>query len=177
MDFAVDHHAPFPRERLFVAHRDAFPRMIVHLDQVRSVRELGRATHADGSVVVRSRWQGSRSALPLLFRPLVPEDVLVWEDESRFDRQRWQCDWRITIPALGPMADVVGTHRYEEDGHGTRIALTGSFALHPDRVPQIRVPPAAIPVVERVVVALIVPLLEESGAAMVRALQDEDAAR
>lgn len=177
MRFEVTHEAPFPRERLFVAHRDAFPEMVRHLDEIRSVKEKSRATHADGSVVVRNRWQGSRAALPLLFQPLVPEQVLVWEDESRFDLHSCVCTWTIGIPGLGPMADVRGTHRYLEHTNGTRIELEGTFDFHPERAPQMPLPPGAAPLVERMIVALIIPLLEKSSAAMVRHLEHEDASR
>jgi hypothetical protein len=176
MKFDVEHRAPFPPERLFEAHRDAFPAIAQRLDEVKSVRERSRASGADGVVVVRNRWQGSRLALPLLFRPLVPEQVLVWEDESRFDRMTLTCTWRITIPGLGPMADVHGEHRYLPDDDGTRLVLDGTFDFRPERAPQMVLPPGAAPIVERMVVGLIVPLLKKSGAAMSEHLAAVDAA-
>lgn len=172
MRFDVQHEAPFPRLRLFEAHRDAFPVIAQRLPEVKSIREVSRSSGADGVVVVRNRWFGSRAALPLLLRPLVPEEVLVWDDETRFDRVRLVCSWTITIPGLGPMADVSGVHRYLDSDGGTRIELEGRFDFHPERAPQVRLPPGASPIVERMIVGLIVPLLEKSGAAMVDHLRE-----
>ncbi|MCA9566958.1 MAG: hypothetical protein KC656_03910 [Myxococcales bacterium] len=174
MRFEVQHDAPYPRERLFVAHRDRFPALVEHMPEVRSVSERSRAHHADGSVVVRNRWQGSKAAVPLLFRALVPEEVLVWEDETRFDMRTWTCTWTLTIPGLGPMADVAGVHRYLERGQGSRIELEGDFDFHPERAPQVTLPPGSTPVIERMIVGLIVPLITRSGEAMVEAIRRED---
>lgn len=174
MNFDLHHEAPFPRERLFEAHRDAFPVIAQRLREVKSIREHSRSTAANGSVVVRNRWFGSRAALPLVFRPLVPEEILVWDDETTFDALTLTCTWVITIPGLGPMAEVSGEHRYLASGSGTRIELEGRFDFRPERAPQVRLPPGAGPIVERMIVSLIVPLLKKSGAAMVDHLRELD---
>lgn len=172
MRFDVQDDAPFPRELVFRTHRDALPEIAPRMTEVERVERRGRAVTATGVITQTHRWVGHPSALPLLLRPLVPADMLRWEDESRWDPSTWTCSWRVTVPALGPMADITGTHTYTETPTGCRIALEGTFDFHPERVPQLTLPPGAVPIVERFVVALIVPLVTKSGRAVVAYLQD-----
>ena len=70
--------------------------------------------------------------------------------------------------------EVSGKNAYFEDGTGTRIEVTGDFAFRPERVPQLKgVPSAMVPVVERAVIAIIKPLLERSGSAVARYLDEK----
>ena len=78
----------------------------------------------------------------------------------------------------GPEGEARGTNRYLEDGAGCAIEVEGDFAFRPEKVPQLAaIPATTVPMVEKAVVALIVPLVKRSGAAVARFLDEEAASR
>ena len=88
---------------------------------------------------------------------------------------RWHWDpvghvatWQIDVPGLGPAVEASGTNRYVDAGSGRcTIEIEGDFAFRPDAIPQLRsIPPSAVPMVERLVVSLIVPMIERTGVAV-----------
>lgn len=167
MDFNVTETARYPRERVFRAHRDEFCTIAARMPEVSRVTRRSRSAHADGTIEQVHRWNGAPAALPMLLRPLVPVELLEWDDESRWNPHSWRCDWKILVPGLGPMADIYGSQTYEETKAGCRMTLSGHFNFHPERVPKLTLPPGARPIIERFIVGLIVPLLKKSGKAIV----------
>ncbi|MCB9679184.1 MAG: hypothetical protein H6737_29040 [Alphaproteobacteria bacterium] len=173
MDFQVSDDAPFSRDLVFRTHRDEFERIAPRLSEVERVVLKSQSTAADGTIEQKHEWFGHPSALPFFIRPLVPPEMLRWFGHTRWNPRDWECRWSVEVPALGPMADIQGFQRYHETPTGCRIELTGTFDFHPDRVPQVRLPPGSVPVVERFVVSLIVPMMQKSAAAVIDHLKSE----
>jgi hypothetical protein len=178
MQFQVQDAVRHPRSAVFAAHRDRIEDIARHLSDVERIEVRGRARHADGREVQTQWWTGSTSALPVLVRPLVPPALLQWRQQTTWDATRWAADWEIEVAGIGPAIVARGRHLYLEDSPvGCRIDLTGDFEFHPERVPQLaQVPASAVPMVEKAVISLIVPMIKRTGAAVARFL-DEEAAR
>jgi len=172
MDFSVSHDAPFPRPLVFATHRDEFEAIAPRMSEVERVRLKSQSTAADGTIIQKHEWFGHPSALPFLIRPLVPKEMLRWFGHTHWNPHDFVCRWSVEVPALGPMADITGTQSYVQTPTGCRIELTGRFEFHPERVPRVRLPPGAVPVVERFAVSLIPPLLQKSGGAVVEHLRE-----
>lgn len=172
MDFTVSDDAPFPRDLVFRTHRDDFESIAPRMKEVDRVRLKSESRHADGTLEQKHEWFGHKSALPFLMRPLVPAEMLRWFGITRWNPTTFECSWRVEIPALGPMAEIDGSQRYLEVSDGCRIEMTGRFDFHPERVPQLTLPPGAVPIVERFVVSMVVPLFQKSGAAVVNHLKE-----
>lgn len=168
MQFAHTERTRHPRALVYRTHRDEIVAITSHLEAVKSVELRKRTVHAGGRLELTHRWQGTRAALPPLVRAMIPEELLVWSQRTTWDNHGWVADWVIEVHALGPALACSGRNAYfEEPDGGCRIEVTGDFAFRPDQVPQLAgVPAAAVPVVERAVVAMIVPLIKQSGAAV-----------
>lgn len=167
MEFSDDERSPYPREHVYAAHRDELEAVVAGLAEVRRVELRSRAVQADGSIEQMHHWFGSPSALPLLVRPFVREDLLVWTQSTVWTQTEWRARWVIEVPGVGDAVSCRGEHAYEEDGVGTRISVRGSFEFDPTRSSTLAsVPASAVPMVERMVVSLIVPMIKRSGAAV-----------
>lgn len=172
MEFSVSDEAPWPRQRVFETHRDGFAVIAPRMDEVDRVALRSRAVGADGVVIQVHEWVGNPAALPRLLRPFVSPQMLRWEDEARWDPHAFTCTWQVHVPALGPVAEIRGQHRYIETPGGCRIALDGRFDLHPEQWRGLTLPPGAAPWIERFVVSLIVPLVRRSGQVVIEHLAD-----
>lgn len=167
MDFSDVERSPYPRARVFAAHRDELEAVVANLAEVRRVELRGRTKRADGRIEQLHHWFGSQSALPLLVRPFVREELLAWTQHTVWDESAYGAEWVIEVPGVGDAVSCGGEHRYLEDGAGTRIEVTGSFDFDPTQSELLAsVPESAIPMVERMVVSLIVPMIKRSGAAV-----------
>lgn len=173
MQFEVQEQTRHPRSTVFAAHRDRIEDIARHLPDVEKIEIRSRSRHADGREVQIQLWTGSPSALPVMIRPLVPPALLQWRQETTWDPNAWTADWDIEVPGLGPAIVARGRHLYTDAPAGCRIELQGDFEFHPERVPQLaQVPAAAVPLVEKAVVRLIVPMIRRTGSA-VAAFLDE----
>ncbi len=176
MDFSHVERTTHPRSLVFRTHRDRLPEVIAHLDTVRAVSQRSRTEHAGGIVELSHRWEGTEAALPALIRPFVPPQLLIWHEVALWDRAQWLCEWTIEVPALGPVVTIAGVNRFDEGPTGCDVAVQGAFTFHPERIPQLpQLPPAAVPFIERFVVALILPMLRQSGRAVAALLEAERA--
>lgn len=176
MQFDVRETTPHPRSVVFATHRDRLPDIVKYLDEVASVELRSRSLHAGGREEQVHLWVGTPAALPALIRPFVAPQLLTWKQKTVWDPFTWSATWEIDVLALGPAIEARGTNRYLEDGSGCTIEITGEFAFRPDKVPQLaQVPATAVPMVEKAVVALIVPLVKRTGTAVARFLDEERA--
>ena len=166
---------PHPLDRVFAAQRDALVEAVRSLEEVERVELRSESRRADGAVEQVHVWTGSPKVLPALVRPMVPAHLLQWRQRTLWDPAHHTGTWVIDVPGLGEAVDARGVNRYAAVPGGTRCTVEGDFSFRPDRLAELRtVPPAAVPLVERVVVSLVVPLVGKTAAAVSRYL---DAAR
>lgn len=163
-------HGP---EQVFLAHRDRLADTIVYLDDVERVECRSSTRHAGGAVEQVHLWYGSPSVLPLLVRPFVPPHLLQWRQRTWWDPVERMARWEIDVPGLGTVIESAGTNRYEaHDGGWTRLVIGGDFHFRPERLEALErsLPPAAGPMVEKIAVGLVVPMVQRTGAAVSRFL-------
>lgn len=171
MRFQVRETTRHPRPVVFAAHRDELASIVAGLDGVRRVELLSEARRADGALVQVHLWTGSSAVLPALVRPFVPPALLQWRQETAWDPARWVAEWVIDVPGLGTAVEASGANVYAEEDAGCCIVVDGDFTFRPERASQMgSIPASVVPMVERVVVSLIVPLVQRSGAAVARYL-------
>ena len=172
MEFSHRERTGYRPSLVFRTHRDELSAVVAHLDAVRRVELISRTEHATGRLELLHRWLGTKAALPLIARPFVPEEVLVWLQRTTWDESTLSAAWQIEVPGFGESIDCRGTNRYHETPGGSRIDIAGTFVFQPDRVEEMAgVPSSTVPIVERMVVSLVVPLIERSGAAVARYLE------
>lgn len=173
MRFEVQEKAKYLREMVFATHRDRLEDIARYLPDVERVELRSRSRHATGKEQQTHLWTGSPSALPLLIRPLVPPALLQWQQVTVWDTSTWTATWTIEVPGLGAAIAANGKNVYVADGTSCRIDLDGEFSFHPERVPQLAsVPTSMVPMIEKLVVGLIVPMIERTGSAVAKYLDD-----
>ncbi|MEQ1503973.1 MAG: hypothetical protein ABMB14_17155 [Myxococcota bacterium] len=173
MRFEVRESARHARGVVFAAHRDELEAIARYLPDVEKVELRSRSKGARGLEEQVHWWTGSPSALPVFVRPMVPPHLLQWSQRTTWDPATHTASWTIEVPGLGPAVVAGGTNTYVDEGSTCGIGIVGDFAFHPERVPQLAgIPAAAVPMVERMVVKLIVPMIERTGAAVARYLDE-----
>lgn len=174
MRFEVRETTGHPRPRVWAAHRDRLEDIARLLPDVERVELRSRSRHAGGREEQQHRWTGRPAVLPATVRPFVPPHLLTWTQRTVWDPHTWTATWTIEVPALGPAVEASGRNVYLEEAGACVIALDGDFAFKPDQVPQLKgVPAAAVPMVEKLVVSMIVPLVRRSGEAVATWLSRE----
>jgi hypothetical protein len=174
MRFEVREQTRYPRAIVFAAHRDRLEEIAAYLPDVEKVELRSRTRHAGGREVQHHWWTGSPSALPAVIRPMVPPALLQWRQTTTWDPATHTASWEIEVPGFGQAIVATGRNVYVEERGVCRIELEGDFEFHPERIPQLKaVPTAAVPLVEKGVVKLIVPMIERTGAAVARFLDDQ----
>lgn len=167
MRFDVVEQTKHPRPRVFAAHKDRLLDIAPLLGDVERVELRSRTTHADGREEQLHWWTGSPSVLPAIVRPMVPPNLLQWRQRTLWNRVTWTADWEIDVPGLGGSVEASGRNVYLDSDGRCRIEIGGDFAFRPDRVKELSaVPSAVVPMVEKVVVGLIVPLVQRTGLAV-----------
>ena len=175
MRFDVAEIVAHPLELVFSTHRDRLADTVVFLDDVEKVECRSQVRHASGVLEQVHLWQGSPSVLPLLIRSMVPAHMLQWRQRTLWEPIARTATWEISVPGLGTAVESKGVNRYEAAGTGTRITIEGEFHFRPERVEGLSkaIPPAAVPMIEQVVLRMIVPLVKRSGSAVSRLLEQE----
>lgn len=178
MRFEVDDTVAHPLELVVRTHRDRLAETMALLEEVERVETRSEVRHASGAVEQVHLWRGSARVLPVLLRPVVPPDLLQWRQRTFWDAEGREARWEIEVPGLAGAVESAGTNRYEVHGRGTRISVAGEFHFRPERIEGLAkaVPPGTVPLVERVMASLIVPLVKRSGSAVARFL-DQDQGR
>lgn len=169
MRFEVREDTKYARATVFDAHRDHVVDIVPYLPDVEKIELRSSSRHANGREEQVHWWTGSPAALPALLRPLVPPALLQWKQTTLWDPQTCTASWSIEVPGMAEAILAQGVNRYVEDKGLCRIEIEGDFEFHPERVPQLsKIPSSAVPMVEKAVVSLIVPMIERTGSAVAK---------
>ena len=177
MNFQWTDTLEHPRPNVWETRRDRIFDLVPHMKNVIRIERRGSERHADGIVTTHHRWYGSQEEVPILFRPIIPPEMLWWTEHTRWDPATFTCTWNIDLPVLPEVVTARGVNRYEADGKKTIVHMEGEFTVHPDKlppvpgVPQLLVRQAA-PRLEAWVVHLLEPNLKEANRAVERFLSE-----
>jgi hypothetical protein len=162
---------------VFRTHRDRLAETMALLDEVERIETRSQTQHASGLLEQVHLWHGSPKVLPALIRPMVPPHLLQWRQRTWWDPVAHVARWQIDVPGLGEAVESTGTNTYElvSKGERTKITIAGEFHFRPERFEALAraMPPGTAPVVERVLVSLVVPLVKRSGSAVAKFLDEE----
>ena len=175
MKFQLTEQTHFDPERMFTTHRDDLQALVPYMSLVERVRAEGREQRADGTLVLTHRWLCTQEAVPSMIRPMIPPNMLVWVGRATWNPHNHTCSWTVDIPGLGPAVSIHGIHSYLPDGTGTRVELTGDFAIHADKIPNL--PPMIsgpmVAAIERYITHVIVGVMKAPHQAVIAYLEDQ----
>jgi hypothetical protein len=165
--------ARYTAERLFTTYRDHLVAIAPLIPSVNRVELRSRTQLAGGEVELAHLWHGTSAAVPAFVRPFVQPEMLRWIDHTRWDHRTLTASWRIELPAVGPAVKATGTYVFEDVGGSGRVVAQGDLSLDASMLPPAMV--AAKPMIERMVVGLLEPMIEDAGDAVVRWLDQTSA--
>lgn len=173
MKFSLVDEIPHPRELVFSTHRDKLLELVQYLPNVASVVTESRLEEG-GVVKLVNVWTGASGDIPAPVRPLLKTEHLMWVDRAQWDRDRWRCDWEITLSAVPEAVSARGFSTFLEEGSETVVQMNGEFLIHPERVRGVPtfVARGAAPALERFVVGLLQPNLRRSNQAVQQYIED-----
>lgn len=173
MKFSVVDEIAHPRELVFSTHRDKLVDMVPYLMGIKSIVIESRVEEGSAVKLVNI-WTASSDDVPAVIRPLIKPERLTWVDRATWDKDKWRCDWEITISALPEAVSARGSSTFLAEGDETIVQMSGEFLIHPDRIPGVPtfVAKAAVPALEKFVVSLLQPNLRRSNQAVQQYIDD-----
>jgi hypothetical protein len=164
------HH---PIEEVFRAYRDHMPELAAYVPDVKRIDVAQR--REEGPVVrLHNVWHADRE-IPAMARRFVTRDMLRWDDFAAWDSERLVCDWQLRVHVFTEAIRCEGQNLLEPAGAGaTDVRLVGELSVDLALVPGV---PSVMarrmqPQVERFIVALITPNLQQVNAAVGRFLDE-----
>ncbi len=165
---SVIHH---PRELVYRAYRDELPKVAPFMDNIKEIVVKKREERPDG-VKLHNEWIG-KGEIPRAVQGILKPEMVRWDDFADWDDTSWSCSWNLRIRVFTENFRCAGTNRFEEVGpNATRVNLNGTLDISLKDipgVPRILAGPIA-PQVEKFIIAMIRPNLEQVNAALGRYL-------
>ncbi len=163
-----------PRQRVFEAYRDQLPDIAAYIPDIREI-QVQRRGDEGGRVQLHNVWIADRE-LPSFARGILQPDMLRWDDFADWDLAAWCCTWRMKTRAFTESVRCSGTNRFEAIDEGsTRVVLAGDLEIDVKSIPGVpRLLAGRLkPQVERFIVSLITPNLEQVNTSLGRFLDDQ----
>jgi hypothetical protein len=168
---SVIHH---PRARVYKAYRDELPAVAPFRTNIKEIVVKSREDRP-GGVKLHNEWVG-KGEVPRVVQGIIKPDMVKWDDFADWDDTQWLCSWSIKIRTFTENMKCGGTNRFEEAGpNATRVILSGTLDIHLKDIPGVpRILASTIaPQVEKFIVAMIRPNLEQVNASLERYLDAE----
>lgn len=165
---SVIHH---PLERVYRAYRDELPQIAAYMPNVKGV-EVAARTERDGSVDLHNVWTG-KGEIPKVAQGVVKPDMLKWDDYASWTDATTSCRWTLGLHVFRDSFHCEGSTRLEADGpNRTRVTLSGTLEVSVKDIPGVPrfLASTIAPAVERFIIALVTPNLEETNRALERYL-------
>jgi hypothetical protein len=161
---------PHPLARVYRAYRDELPQIAAHMPDIDAITVLSRTEHPSGPRLI-NEWR-AKARVPAAVSRFVTPEMLRWEDHAAWDDAGAFVDWALVIPAFRDGVRCAGRNRFVADGAGTRVELTGELLVQVQSVPGVPtlVLRGVLPGIERFIVELIRPNLQQVNAALARYL-------
>lgn len=160
-----------PRARVYKAYRDEMVQIAPYMANIKEIIVKSRE-EADGRVKLHNEWVGEGD-IPRVVQGIIKPEMVRWDDYADWDDAASACDWRIRLRVFTDNVRCGGTNRFMEEGpDATRVVLSGTLEVELRDIPGVpRILASRVaPQVEKFIIALITPNLEQVNAALGRYL-------
>jgi hypothetical protein len=156
-----------PRARVYQAYRDELSRIAPYMQNIKEIRVLSREER-QGGVKLHNEWVG-KGEIPRAVQSIIKPEMVRWDDWADWDDAGSFCTWKLGLRVFNDSFRCEGTNRFADDGGGrTRVTLSGVLEVNLrdiPGVPRFLAGPIA-PQVEKFIIALVTPNLEQVNAAL-----------
>ncbi len=164
------HH---PLEAVYRAYRDRLSEIAAYIPDVREIAVQSRED--DGGVVkLHNLWKADRE-VPRALRLVLKPENLQWDDYATWSEADLTCDWELKTRVFRDKVSCSGRNTFTVVGGQTKVVLSGELQIDMAKVPGV---PRLLarklgPQVERFIVSLITPNLEQVNQSLERFLDDQ----
>jgi hypothetical protein len=164
---------PHPRARVFHAFRNELPSVAAFMPNIREIITVA-VEDIPGGAKVHNAWI-AKGDIPKVAQSIIKPEMLRWDDHAVWDDANTRCTWTLKLRVFTDNVRCSGQTILTEEGAGTRVTLTGSLDLDLRNIPGVpRFLAGTIgPQVEKFVVALVTPNLEQMTSALSRYLDSQ----
>ncbi|MEN9787800.1 MAG: hypothetical protein RLZZ299_3064 [Pseudomonadota bacterium] len=160
-----------PRARVFQAFRDEMPNVAAFMPNVKEI--VVRSRTEEGAVTrIHNEWVG-KGEIPKAAQGIVKPEMLRWDDHAEWNSQTFACAWTLKLRVFTDNVKCFGRTVLAEEGpSATRVTLTGELELDMRDIPGVPrfLAGTLAPQVEKFVVALVRPNLEQMNVSLGRYL-------
>ena len=161
----------YPRSRVFSAFRDEMPAVAPYMPNVQEI--LVKAREVNGPTTkMHNEWVG-KGDIPKVAQGIIKPEMLRWDDFAEWNADTFACIWSLKLRVFADKVKCTGRTVLEEQGaNATRITLSGTLDLDLRDIPGVPrlLAGTLAPQVEKFVVALVRPNLEQMNTAIGRYL-------
>jgi hypothetical protein len=164
MRIDVDSRIPFPRDVVYQAYRDHLPDLVPYLPNVKSIVVESRKDEGP-KTSLKNLWT-AKTEIPKAAQGFLKPEMLTWYDFATWDQATYSNVWHLEMRAMKEVVDCKGGNTFEEAGpNATILKLRGELNLDLKKVPGVPKLLAGTigPTVEKFVVAMLKPNLEETA--------------
>lgn len=136
MDFEYSEIVTYPQAVVYPTLRDDMSELLPYLPNVDEVEVIERHPPEDGTQRIVNKWFGNNESAPAAVRKLVSRDMITWIDHALWKDAESHVEWRMETVKFDGLFDCSGVNHFDDVGDGqTRIRITGSIQIYPDRIP------------------------------------------
>lgn len=160
-----------PRERVYTAYRDEMSAVVPYMPNIKEIIVRAR-TERPGGVTLHNEWVG-KGEIPRVAQGIVSPEMLRWDDHAEWDNGAYSCRWKLKVRVFTDSVRCEGTTRMTEEGpDATRVELSGTLDINLRDIPGVPrlLAGKLAPAVEKFIIALITPNLEQVNASLARYL-------
>jgi hypothetical protein len=136
MEFCYDELVTYPVSRVYPVLRDELVQLPPYLPGVDRIELIEREALSEGRTRIDNKWFGNSSSAPPPVRPFITGEMTTWIDHALWQDEQKKVEWTFETVWFGKLYDCSGVNYFEDAGEGkTRIRLTGTIQVYPERVP------------------------------------------
>ena len=173
MEIRSESRIKYPRDQVYRAYRDRLPEIAKYIPDIKEIVVKSR-TDAPHGPKLHNEWVADRE-IPGFAQAILKPEHLRWDDHAEWHDDEHYVAWTLKTRAFTDAVHCAGRNTFHEDGTGTRVLLTGDLTIDLKEIPGVPgfLAKRIAPQVEKFIVAMIRPNLEQVNASLERYLDAE----
>ena len=172
MEIRSESRINHPRDLVFQVYRDRLPEVAAYIPDIREIVVKSRED-AGGKVKLHNEWVSDKD-IPSYAQKFLKPEYLRWDDFALWHDETSSCDWSIQTRAFTQAVRCSGRNLFVADGNGTRVILSGNLDISLREIPGVPrfLAGSIAPQVEKFIVSLITPNLEQVNRSLQRFIDE-----
>lgn len=162
-----------PEVTVYEAYRDRLPEIAAYIPDIQAIRAESRKDQ-DGEVHIHNVWVGDRE-IPVFARGFLKPEMLEWDDYARWSDEERVVRWELKLRVFRESMSCSGINTFVAEGEGaTKVTVEGELDLDLKSIPGVpkMLAKGLKPKVEKFIISLITPNLEQVNVSLQRFLDD-----